>query len=161
MDNIKHNQETLTRNNYNAHETESLQDKLEDLNKKYAEINNSLRSHICGHEYLEATVESLKEDRITLGTRHRSEGEKFDADISAFERELEKFHNLLPNLMKTHLHQFVAILNGKVVDFDKDLFELAKRVYKKYPDEYVLIREVREELPEVFAMESPEGVESA
>ena len=158
MENIKNNQETPTKNNFTTDELKSIQDKLEDLNERYSQLNKWHRLHICRHEYLEADIENLKEDRITLGTRHSSEEEKFDADIFAFECELEKFHNLLPNLMKTHLHQFVAILNGKVVDFDKDLFELAKRVYKKYPDEYVLIREVREELPEVFAMESPEGV---
>jgi seryl-tRNA synthetase len=159
MDNIRQNQETLIRNNYNARETESVQDRLEELDKKYQALNKRLQFHIYSHNYLEDSVESLKEDRITLVTRHSSEGEKFDTDISAFEHELEKFQNLLPDLMKTHLYQFVAILNGTVVDHDEDEFRLVKRLYRKYPNDYVLIREVKKEPPVIFALESPEGVE--
>ncbi|MFH1881532.1 MAG: hypothetical protein ABIL62_02315 [Planctomycetota bacterium] len=81
-----------------------------------------------------------------------------DPNILAFERELEKFRSMLPALMKSHPNKFVAVLNGKVVDHDKDELRLANRVYMKYPREFILIREVKKEIPVIFAMESPEGV---
>jgi len=81
-----------------------------------------------------------------------------DPNILTFERELDKFRRMLPALMKSHPNKFVAILNGKVVDHDKDELRLANRVYMKYPRVFVLIREVKEELPVTFALESPEGV---
>jgi len=81
-----------------------------------------------------------------------------DTKIYDFERELEKFQRMLPNLMKTYPDEFVAIINGVVIDHDKDELKLAKRVYSKYKNEFVLVREVREQLPEIFALESPEGI---
>ncbi len=86
------------------------------------------------------------------------EQEKREWDLSAFEHELQRFQRILPELMKTYPHQFVALLNGEVVDYDKDELELAKRVYSKYKSEFVLVREVKTEVPVIFALESPEGV---
>ena len=78
--------------------------------------------------------------------------------LSAFERELERFRKILPELKKTHLHEFVAVLNGQVVDHDKNEIELAKRIYRSYRGRFVLIREVKEESPVTYYLESPEGI---
>jgi len=79
-------------------------------------------------------------------------------NLLAFKRELEKFQTMLPELMETYPNEFVAILNGEVVGRDKDELELAKKIYKKYLTQFVFIRQVKEELPVTFALESPEGV---
>lgn len=81
-----------------------------------------------------------------------------DQNLLAFEHELEKFQIMLPKLMKTHTDKFVAILNGAVVDHDKDELKLTKRIYSNYPNQFVLVREVKEAVRVTFALESPEGV---
>ncbi len=50
---------------------------------------------------------------------------------SKWEREYEAFRKLLPELLKTHAGQFVAVHEGKVVDCGNDKLELALRVLKK------------------------------
>jgi hypothetical protein len=49
-------------------------------------------------------------------------------------------------LLKTHLGQFVAIKDGRLVDADPDEYELVKRVYKQlgYGPIYVKKVQVRE-----------------
>ena len=67
------------------------------------------------------------------------------------------FRRLLPELLKTHEGQFVAIYNGEVVDADTDNHELAKRIYsrKLFP---VYIQLVSER-PRVIELPSPEEVQ--
>jgi PHD/YefM family antitoxin component YafN of YafNO toxin-antitoxin module len=67
------------------------------------------------------------------------------------------FRRLLPELLKTHKGQFVAIHKGEVVDSDFDDQELAKRVMAALGDELVYIQKVEEELPS-FEVPSPEVV---
>jgi len=67
------------------------------------------------------------------------------------------FQRLLPELLKTHKGQFVAIHKGEVVDADTDSRELAKRIYAKklFP---VYIQLVSEQ-PRVIELPSPEEVQ--
>ncbi len=51
--------------------------------------------------------------------------------LSKGEREYHAFLRLLPELLKTHRGQHVAIHNEQVVDFDKDEIALIKRVHAK------------------------------
>ena len=66
------------------------------------------------------------------------------------------FQRLLPELLKTHKGQFVAIHNGEMVDADTDNRELAKRIYarKLFP---VYIQLVSKQ-PRVIELPSPEEV---
>jgi hypothetical protein len=49
-----------------------------------------------------------------------------------FEREARAFLRLLPELLKTHRGQYVAVHEEKVVDSGDDEIALAMRVWDKY-----------------------------
>jgi hypothetical protein len=51
--------------------------------------------------------------------------------MSKAEREYEAFLSLLPELLKTHRGQHVAIHDGQVVDSDADDIALIQRVHAK------------------------------
>ena len=52
-------------------------------------------------------------------------------ELSKGEREYQAFMRLLPELMKTHRGQYVAIHDGEVVDSDADDIALVQRVRAK------------------------------
>lgn len=85
---------------------------------------------------------------------------KGDPYAEDFYREDEAYHRLLPELMSKYAGKFVAIREGKVVDWDDDGAELSTRVHEKDRNRFVLIREVvpadedrTEELPSPEAQE--------
>jgi hypothetical protein len=51
---------------------------------------------------------------------------------SKWEQEHQAFLRLLPELLKTHPHQFVAIHQGQMVEAGSDLVEVALRAYGRY-----------------------------
>lgn len=51
--------------------------------------------------------------------------------LSKGEREYQAFLSLLPELLKTHRGQYVAIHDGQVVDCDANDIALVQRVHKK------------------------------
>jgi hypothetical protein len=48
--------------------------------------------------------------------------------LSKFEREEQAFHRLLPDLLRAHAGQYVAIHDERVIDSDSDEAALAFRV---------------------------------
>lgn len=79
-----------------------------------------------------------------------------EEQLSRLEPERKAFQRLLPELLKTHRGQFVAIHSGRVVDADADERALACRVIARRYDP-VYIQEVREE-PRIYELPSPESV---
>jgi len=77
------------------------------------------------------------------------------AELKQFEREHRAFEHLREELLKTHQGQFVAVLNGQVVDADPDQGELAQRVYAKFGYRPIYMDEVREK-PHLYEFPSPE-----
>jgi PHD/YefM family antitoxin component YafN of YafNO toxin-antitoxin module len=77
--------------------------------------------------------------------------------LSALQREREAFLQLRDQLLKTHGGQFVAVLDGQVVDSDVDNCELARRVYSKFGYVPIYIQKV-EEKPTGYDIPSPEVV---
>lgn len=65
------------------------------------------------------------------------------------------FDRLLPVLQKQYLHQFVAIYGQQVVDHDLDELTLLERIDANYPDQVVLIRQVRTEPEPILFFRSP------
>jgi len=60
---------------------------------------------------------------------------EFENEIeTAFLQNMETFHQLKNNLLIEHKGEYVAILDGKPVDFDVDDEKLAQRMYEKYGD---------------------------
>jgi PHD/YefM family antitoxin component YafN of YafNO toxin-antitoxin module len=76
--------------------------------------------------------------------------------LQRLQPERKAFQQLLPELLKTHKGQFVAIHKGEVVDADVDNRELAKRICARrlFP---VYIQLVSEQ-PRVIELPSPEEV---
>ena len=73
--------------------------------------------------------------------------------------EQAAFQRLLPELLKTHLGQFVAIQDGRLIDADADESALARRTLAQ-GDKPVYIQEVRAE-PRVYELPSPEVIRHA
>jgi hypothetical protein len=61
-----------------------------------------------------------------------------------FEAETQAYAKLYPQLVKTHLGQFVAIHNGRVADHDKDFETLFLRTQKQLEGTPFLIQLVTE-----------------
>ena len=80
--------------------------------------------------------------------------ESTDRD-AAVEREAQAFRRLHASLLEEHKGQYVAIYQEKLVDYDADQVALYLRIDEKYPDEFVMITPVNEEVEEVFHFRSP------
>ena len=65
-----------------------------------------------------------------------------------WQREKDTFHQLHPDLWRQYPGAYVAIHGGKLVDVDQDRVALLKRVDEQFPQEIVLIRQVKED-PEI------------
>ncbi|MCB8945947.1 MAG: hypothetical protein H6658_19550 [Ardenticatenaceae bacterium] len=75
-----------------------------------------------------------------------------DRDV---EKEINAYHQLHPTLKKNYLGQHVAILDGELIDHDADGVALSQRVYEKFPDKFILIREVETESDRILHFRSP------
>jgi hypothetical protein len=62
--------------------------------------------------------------------------------------EAEAFRQLHPTLWQNYPDEYVAIFQKQLVDHDSDLSALFKRIEERYPNNFVLVRPVREE-PEI------------
>lgn len=63
-------------------------------------------------------------------------------------REKEAFQQLHATSLEKYAREYVAICSGKLVDHDTDQAALFARIEKQYPNQFVLIRPVRQE-PEI------------
>lgn len=77
------------------------------------------------------------------------------------EREKAAYIAMHPILWQRYPREHVAILGGKVVDHDTDGVALSRRVYERYPDDFVLIRQVEPEPDRVLQFRSPRFVEES
>jgi hypothetical protein len=71
------------------------------------------------------------------------------AKRAKFERELEAFRMLLPELLQTHRDQYVAIHEGRVVDSGTDKLDLADRAYQRFGYIPILVTLVTDRPPVV------------
>ena len=69
-----------------------------------------------------------------------------DAD-PIVEQERRAYLALHDELWRKYPHEFVAIYKGQLVDHDSDKRALFERIDEKYPDDFVLIRQV-DRIPE-------------
>lgn len=77
------------------------------------------------------------------------------SDGDAMEEEIAAYEELHPELVSEHLGQYVAIYEGRVVDFDNDRLALRQRIHETYPNEVVLVRQVKPTLPAPLHIRSP------
>ena len=79
----------------------------------------------------------------------RDREEKRRKDLEAFEQERQAFERLKPELLRTHRGQWVAILNGQVVESGGDKMEVLDRVYERFGYGPVYVQQV-EEQPRIY-----------
>lgn len=79
--------------------------------------------------------------------------------LNALQKERDAFLRLKDQLLRTHSGQFVAILNGEVIDSDTDDRALTRRVYAEHGYVPIYIDEVAKE-PPVRRILSPKRVVS-
>ncbi len=79
------------------------------------------------------------------------------AQQQTMERDRAAFERLKPELLKTHLGKWVAIVDGALVDSDVDEDALVQRVYARYGYRTIFVEQVRQ-TPLVYEFSSPEVV---
>jgi hypothetical protein len=77
--------------------------------------------------------------------------------LKKWEKQVNYFENNKNELLQKYKNKFVAIKDENVVGAADDKFLLAERISKKYPDDIVLIIEVKDEIPFV-EISTPEFV---
>lgn len=68
-----------------------------------------------------------------------------EPQLSKFDRERRAFYRLLPELLKTHRNQYVAIHEEQVVDSGSDQVEVALRVQKRFGNVALYVHLVSDE----------------
>ena len=76
-------------------------------------------------------------------------------DGDAMSHEIAAYASQHKGLIKHYLNQYVAVYQGQVIDHDPDHSALFQRINTNYPEEIVLIRQVRLELPRPLHIRSP------
>lgn len=114
----------------------------------------------------EQIVEKLLEQRAIDEELERSAAEEKGAtenngDFPVHEQrasmlqEVQAYKAMHPMLVQKHLGEYVAILHGELIDYDKDPVALLLRVREKYPDQVVLQRKVEKQPEPVLHFRSP------
>jgi hypothetical protein len=73
-------------------------------------------------------------------------------------REQQAFRRLLPELLKTHLGQFVAIHEGQVVESGLDKLDVAARAYARFGYLPIYVSLVTDQPPALVRLPSPRVV---
>jgi hypothetical protein len=73
-----------------------------------------------------------------------------------FRRELQAFHRLLPELLRTHPDQYVAIHEGQVVQSGADQIEVAECAYARFGYIPILVTLVTDRPRPVIRVSSPQ-----
>lgn len=84
-----------------------------------------------------------------------------DTEIRAFDLEFERdvstFYEHLPEMLKDYPGEFVAIYRGEIIGHQKDWESLAKSVQDLYPNQFVFLKKVISESPDVIFMDTAEA----
>lgn len=102
-----------------------------------------------------AVIPIAEYERFRAWEEERAWRRKHEEQLRILDRERAAFLRLREELLKTHRGQFVAILNGQVVDSAPSLSELSQRVYARYGYRVIYMTEVRER-PRIYEFSSPE-----
>ncbi len=75
-------------------------------------------------------------------------------DNPLFERERAAFQRLLPELLKTHRGEWVAVVDGQAVEFGPDFSSVIVPVRRRFGQRPVYVHEISEE-PRLYTISSP------
>jgi len=67
-----------------------------------------------------------------------------------WEQEAETFARMYPIWRLEYAGEYVAVYQGRLVDHDPAFTNLMERINARYPDEFVLIRPIRDEAEIVY-----------
>lgn len=111
-----------------------------------------LLAHAQQQDVAEIIANLLDETVPQAARSEESDAAKADEIV---EREIRAYHRLHPELWKRYPEQHVAIHNEHMVDHDVDGIALSRRIYQRYPDAFVLIRQVNSAPERVIRLRSP------
>jgi len=97
------------------------------------------------------TTSIVLEDIVEIDSADETE----TTDDEAVTRERAAFIALHPLLLKKYKGEQVAIHGGQLVDHDVDGVALSRRVYQRFPDEFVWIAPVTNQPVEEWVVRSP------
>ncbi len=78
--------------------------------------------------------------------------------IQTVEKDKWAYQSMHHYLWSQYPEQHVAIYNGRLVDHDEDGIALSRRIYARYPDEFVLIKKVEPQPKRTLRFRSPRFV---
>ena len=78
-----------------------------------------------------------------------------DSEDAAVEREMQAYLALHPHLEARYLGEYVAILDGRLIDHDADYGALFDRIDAQFPDLFVWMTQVTAEPIRTLAFRSP------
>lgn len=102
------------------------------------------------------TLDSLLSDILAESIR-----QQMDQNDDPVEKELAAYRAMHEKLSQKYAGHHVAIFQGKLVDHDQDGAALSQRIYNRFPDEFVLIRQVTAEPERVLHFRSPRLIKEA
>jgi hypothetical protein len=70
-------------------------------------------------------------------------------------QEIDAYHRMHVTLREQYMGQYVAIHQGQVVDHDIDQHALYLRIRQRFPDDVLLIRQVRAEPEKTWTIRTP------
>jgi len=82
----------------------------------------------------------------------------FTKPKTKWDHEYAAFLRLLPELLKTHYEQYVAIHEGRVVGAGLDKLAVATEAYQKFGKQEILVRLVSDKPPRIVRILSPRVV---
>jgi hypothetical protein len=99
-------------------------------------------------------LENLREMVPDLTPRSASaidlKEDEFSQQLANYRINLYEFRKQLPNLLKEHKGQYVALVEGKIVGFDPSESALIDRITKSYPPEKTLVHPIWENYKRVI-----------
>lgn len=69
-------------------------------------------------------------------------------------REIEAYAAQHAQILEKYRGEYIAMYQGEIVDHDKGITELFERIDQRFPDETVLLKEVKEQIDEVINIPS-------
>jgi hypothetical protein len=96
----------------------------------------------------------IEEPPIEVKLDPRPPSPRSPATESPLRGEIEAFDRLLPELLKTHAGQYVAVYQGRVIAAGPDQLEVVKRSHAKFGRVPILVRLVTDQPPPLIRVPS-------
>ena len=115
---------------------------VNDLEKRVKEIEKTVDLKYGSDSVVSTTRLNLEEYKKMQTAPSKRDA---DSEMKKLSEEMAVFKRIKTKMLsdKTYCNKYVAIKNGKVVDFDLNNLKLAQRINRKFPNEVVLLVKVK------------------